>query len=336
MPILTLLISDQTIPNLLFVKEYGQDADGFVFITTPLMQTKGKTRHLMDAAGLDYGKCREVVLPDENDPVSMENIFQNEFHANIKYLVNLTCGTKMMFLVAHNFFSRIGSNIYYMPIGKDYFVGMGNSMAAKVNYRINVQEYLAAHGILYQATPKGEIKDHKILKLILKEYQQKGFNHLEVAAARKNEFKQYFTGTWFEQLVYHRLKQEYCLDDVFIETGLKINNMAPYNRLENDSELDIVFTHNNELYVIEAKVNIGLNKINKQNLDNILFKLSALNKNFGLRSHAWVVSLADLQQSGENFRSQLHRRMKILNVAGFADRNNILGKERLLEVKAQS
>lgn len=95
-----------------------------------------------------------------------------------------------------------------------------------------------------------------------------------------------------------------------------------------------MFVHKNQIYVIEAKVSVGKNKINTINLNNILFKLSALNKNFGLRSHAYLFTLADFSNQSEEFIADLQRKLKVLSINKIFDRQLITdNREFISEIK---
>ena len=163
-----------------------------------------------------------------------------------------------------------------------------------------------------------------MLKQILKEYRQNGYDPGRVAGLRDNEYKDFFTGGWFEQFVFYRLREQFGLDEGFIELRVKINNFPEPHRAGSDNELDVVFTLDNELYVVEAKVSLGQARLNKTLLYNILFKLSALNRNFGLRSHPRLITLADLSAEAGNFRRDLNRKMRVLGIEGIDDRQKVL------------
>jgi len=326
MSVLVSLISDQAIPNLLFIKEFAGKANSYVFITTPLMQSRLKTRHLIDAAGLEPRLCREVVIDDENNLEAMQQVFDNKFSASGN-LVNITGGTKMMFLAAFNSFRKTGNILYYLPIGKNSINEIYPENSATVlKYRLNVKEYLQAYGITFSALAPGLIQDYNFLKQIFLEYRRLDFDITALQNTQLGSSKQFFTGGWFEQYIYHLIRQKLKLDHGFVEIGLRINNFSEQHRSGNDNELDIVFVLENELHVIEAKVSLGVKKINSDNIDKALFKMSALNKNFGLRSHPWLYTLTDLTAETPNFIADLNRKMKVLGIRGINDRKKILNK----------
>ena len=51
MKILISIVSDQTIPNILFIREV-KEVDRYIFISTKKMEGKNKTKHIIDAAGI--------------------------------------------------------------------------------------------------------------------------------------------------------------------------------------------------------------------------------------------------------------------------------------------
>lgn len=323
MPTLTLLISDQTIPNLLFLKEFAGDADRVLFISTAAMQRKGKVKHLLEASGIAL-PYEILELEDENDPASVETTLRNKIPDPQNHWVNLTCGNKIMFLVAHNFFVKGNNRLVYMPIGKDYFMDM-NDTAKKhlIQTRLPVNEYLLAYGIYSVDEPDDQVSDYKHLKLMLKEYRSNEYDVNKMNENKLGETHYFFTGGWFEQYVYYRIKEQFKLKEEHIKVNVKVNNSHQQHRAGNDNEFDIIFTHNNELYVVEAKVGIGGVKKRWKNMEKILFKLGALNRNFGLRSHAWLVTLADLNESSPNFKEDTMRKLNVLGIEGIRDRNDL-------------
>lgn len=319
------LISDQVVPNLLFIKEMGHQADSFVFITTPLMKERGKTTDLLDAAGLNHDICSELLIDDENNIEGISKALESRLPGNKKFLVNLTGGNKIMFLSAYNFFRKHGNRIFYLPIGRNMLAEIyPENVMHDLLFRVNVKEYLRACGISFQASTANEIHGYKFLKTLFKEYRQSGFDITRLYQSRDQEHQAFFTGGWFEQYTYHVLKRELNLPGTFIEQGLRINNLPEKHRAGNDNELDVVFTYENELYVVEAKVSLGVKKINRQTLDHTLFKLSALNNNFGLRSKAFIFTMSDIGTEPASFQNDLDRKMRVLGIKGVVDRSKIL------------
>ncbi len=232
-----------------------------------------------------------------------------------------------MSIAIYQYFAKENNRIVYIPIGKnelgEYYP---STSVSGINYRLNLKEYLNAYGISFESLPKVQIKPFEFLKQILKSYRKNDFDSSQVTKDYANSDVNYFTGTWFEQYVYHLLKIQFLLNDDEIETDIWINNFVEKQRAGADNQLDIAFTFNNELYIVEAKVSIGKEKLNKPNLENMLFKLSAINRNFGLKSNPYLITLADLSKEPQNFQTDLERKLKVLGIEKIEDRNCVLNQ----------
>lgn len=325
--ILVSVISEQTIPNLLLIKEMEGRYDGLLFISTKQMEAKGQGRWIERAANIcENSVIRVIVNPDSIRQVIVT--LENEIDFNNEYVVNLTGGTKPMSLAIYHFFKRGNNRIVYLPIGKneirEFFP---NEVNEEIKYRLKLKEYFNAYGISYKCLPKKSLKPFDFLNQILKTYRKKGFDSSQVTKDYANSDIYFFTGTWFEQYVYHILKVQFQLKDDEIGTDLWINNFEEKQRAGADNQLDIAFTSDNELYIIEAKVSIGREKLNKSNLDNMLFKLSAINRNFGLKSNPYLITLADLSKEPAEFHSDLQRKLRVLGIVKIEDRSSLNNKK---------
>ena len=320
--ILISIISDQTIPNLLLIQELKGKYQHQLFISTAKMEETGKSRWIEQAAGIEPGSTPRIVVDENRWGDISEKLFTYKWPSEANYLVNLTGGTKVMTLAIYDFFARPGNRIIYVPIGKNCFEQIYPDHEASltaIHYRLNLNEYLLAHGINFSK------KDHPVkpcdeLKRIYKQFRSMNYDIHRLNADYDNEWKHYFTGTWFEEYLYYRIKRELQLNDDCISMDVEFTHFNQVNRAGNDNELDIVFTLNNELYFAEAKVSIGRETVKKDVLDRILFKLSAINKHFGLRTHAHVITLADTHSRSEIFREDLARKTKVLGINSIIDR----------------
>lgn len=149
MKTLVLLISEQTIPNYLFIKTFGP-ANRYVFISTSRMQndaTGNRNEWIRKAAGLDASAITTLIVhPEFKDQVVAE-LGKIPWHEYGELVVNLTGGTKMMALAAWDFFRSKTSEIWYIPIGADAFNRCENSNE-KVKFQyLHLDEYLACCGI---------------------------------------------------------------------------------------------------------------------------------------------------------------------------------------------
>lgn len=146
--VLVFLVSDQTVPNVLFIKA-NMDADKYLFFTTKKMLDKGKTKNILKSAGI-HEKKSEKRLISENSLEEIEaELNRYPFDIKDEYLVNITCGTKIMSLAMYDFFSKRNCSIYYYPINKNSFDKIYPLSYESSNLEIflNMQEYFDAYGI---------------------------------------------------------------------------------------------------------------------------------------------------------------------------------------------
>lgn len=104
----------------------------------------------------------------------------------------------------------------------------------------------------------------------------------------KKETK-YLTGEWLEEFIYPIIKDTLKVKDEEIGMGIQLlKNETP-------NEYDIIFTHNNSLYVIECKTDVSDNEEGKINylFTNTLYKAATLKKEFGLWVNYYLFALND-------------------------------------------
>jgi hypothetical protein len=93
----------------------------------------------------------------------------------------------------------------------------------------------------------------------------------------------YLTGGWFEEYVYHLIKNNVAPDDIAI--GVHIDGVT---EIKHNNELDVCFIKNNQLYVIECKSGIKSDSM----FNEIVYKVSALKEVLlGLDCHSYIFSL---------------------------------------------
>lgn len=112
------------------------------------------------------------------------------------------------------------------------------------------------------------------------------FENQDIITSRETK---YLTGEWFEEFIYPRVKSLLHKKDEEIGMGVQLVKQATPN------EYDIIFTHNNSLYVIECKTDISDNEEGKINylFTNTLYKAATLKKEFGLWVNYYLFSLND-------------------------------------------
>lgn len=156
--IIVSLISEQTIPNVQFIKWYTKNnfqKYDLLFVSTKKMEQNLKSefiKNALDGISNFLGEIKSLIV-EEND---MQNIQSNlkAFFENLRYkdvIVNITGGTKMMSLISFQFFSNLkNSQIFYQPIAKPLLELFPESKEFEINEILTLEEYLKANGIKYR------------------------------------------------------------------------------------------------------------------------------------------------------------------------------------------
>ncbi len=154
--ILVCLVSEQTIPNVQFIKWYfsqNQKEIEILFISTEEMERKEKTKHIENTL-VSFRDSFEidVITTDENDMdkvlESLRCYFLEKQFEDI--IVNITGGTKLMSLAAYQFFIQLeNAKIFYQPIGKPLQQLYPETTKYDIFEILSLEEFLTAHGISF-------------------------------------------------------------------------------------------------------------------------------------------------------------------------------------------
>jgi len=353
--VLVSMVSDHSIPNVLLIHHVKPDQ--LLFISTPEMEKKGKVPSILQSlqlGHLDYSNTADVLVVDNDD---IDNI-QRELgrwivgQEDAEFLVNITCGTKVMSIAAYDFFKDYGCSIGYMPIGQNNFLTIFPKKVGRqsevIPTRLTVMEYLAAYGL--------RVKNEKRLSVYKREAEQRAgisrwivLHYPEVEnllkwfsrnlrEARDNksftlsecyrspsdadrellrrlnfEYKngvvrkdiprtelKYLTGGWLE---------EYCFNEIISMVGSGIDDaelgLKVLNEQGRDNELDVMFTRDNVLYFVECK---SLDQQDDPRQSRALYKIGALQKEFGLTVQSFLVTTAPDIMRGNRIRESVKAR----------------------------
>lgn len=254
------------------------------------------------------------------------------------------------------FYIPIGRNAY-VQVQKE-----GRPLIRELTYRISVWEYLASYGIelaearkrpyqpsgyslalmpkmqalrtepafakalhgLRQAynrnRDKGEAMSLEIgpeLSALLEQLDYPLGDKASLSAADAR----YLTGGWLEEWAYHKVQSALSLPD----SALALNALVTRSNRQGgqvSNECDLLFTHNNTLYVLECKT--GLGKRGSKLFDEAVYKLATLRGEFGQRVPALLLTLDGLKPSYQQ-RAALHR-IELLGGSGVE-----IGLEKYLE-----
>lgn len=304
MKVVVSILSDQLIPNVLFIKQMDLIANRHIFLSSEEMEKsdKNKSNALAKTLNLNLNDYRTVII-DQNNPIQILNALNNEIsiEENTEYVINITGGTKMMSQMTHRYFAHFGNvKIYYWPIGEGYVEQVYPEFKSidfpeeKVN--LDLKTYFQAYGynITYSKSIETSFKHSQSLmdQVItygdsgkVKKIKEAGFPHY------KKSDKGYYTGGWFEEWLYHTLKTELNLNNDHIGFNVKIKSDISKKLSESDNEIDVAFVFENSLYILECKV-YSQNQINGKRIMDAIYKISSIKQSLGLRATAFVTILS--------------------------------------------
>lgn len=149
--ILVSLVSEQTIPNLLFIKEI-QDVEKYLFISTEVMENNHKTQNIIESAEIPNDKCHTILVEPNNMDDILKKLEEIEIKEGDKIYLNITGGTKIMALGVFDSFKKRNAEIFYIALGKNVYERIFPlpKIENNIEYRLNINEYLTAHGIEYK------------------------------------------------------------------------------------------------------------------------------------------------------------------------------------------
>jgi hypothetical protein len=347
--VLVSLVSDQTIPNIEFIREKAGETDQYLFISTRAMEQRGIKQWILDTVKIPDNKPVHVI---EVDPFSFSDIeqkLQSGTEDEDKYLVNLTGGTKVMSLAVYEFFKGMNAEMYYLiGNGKIMKVHPGkNRQSTDINSRITLRDYFTAYGFIIRkvgkpltsnsaslsqmldyhlnkfddnidARPLSEIRNNRgrvnmpLTRDVLEYLNRIGYTPKQDEILDEEEIK-FLTGEWLEEYFYHLIRDSFNISTDNLGLGLNIvKNNKP-------NELDVVLINNNRIFIFECKTSIYTNKERKENiLANTIYKSDSLRNKFGLLATTTIVTLSDLNH--ERLKDHLGRaEASNVNFIGHAD-----------------
>lgn len=332
--ILVSIISDQTIPNVLVIKDMQGHYDDLLFITTDYVEKKGLDKWVELGCGIKESSVTRIKVV-EDDLNDIRNKLKSLDLENTQYVVNMSGGTKIMTIGVYEFFAKNNNKIIYVPIGKNSISEVfPNCSIAQIpiKYRLNLMEYLTSYGLHYEPS-RQLLKPADFTKRLFKSLKSKKFNLKNeelihnAHSFEDNNDKAFFSGSWFEEYIYSKVMDDFKLETAYI--GLNVQLRRDNCSTTHDNEYDVVFVKNNELYVIEAKVSVGNEKYIKDNLEKYMYKLAAITRDFGLRVHSAIFTLSDTKSLLKGKFEGVQSRQKILGIKTISDKQFFIKNESL-------
>ncbi len=277
------IVSEQTIPNVLYIKEFSKTPiSEYIFITTPRMEKEGVLKRIINVCSIDAEKIKRIQVSYDDFLEITQKLSDGILEPQKEYFVNLTGGTKIMAIAVYKSFSELHTRFFYLPINKNYFEEILTGEKFNISYSITIEEYMRAYGYYMEKTqvdlmPFEDLQ--KLLNAFLLNLNSEG--KFKLSAKLKERFRD---GTWFEEYIYQVLKQ--VLKKYKHDMNIRINVYGNNMRSEHThNEIDIALTYNNDLYIFECKTTTT------SNLSEELYKLSAVIKNMGLKAKGILVTL---------------------------------------------
>ena len=182
--VLVCLVSEQTIPNVQFIKWYFKNNPQnmkILFLSTKDMEKKEKSKHIQDGlVNIDKFLEYDIITTNENDITITYNALEKYFSENRfnKIIVNITGGTKLMSLATYQFFvDKKNTEIYYQPIGKSLQQLYPESKKFDMFEILSLEEFLNAHGINFNFN-NSCVKDWNFNKTVFERIVKD--NHFEI------------------------------------------------------------------------------------------------------------------------------------------------------------
>ena len=314
------ILSDHLLPNFLFIKEMEGQYSDLLFVSTPQMEMQEKAMHLEVALGRKEGSARRIVVANDNYKEILDALHAEQLSDSVEYVVNITGGTKTMSLAVHEYFCQFNASFVYVPIGKNSYYDFSTDQTHSLDYRVSLNEYFTLYGLAYDYDNGLICGAQKPFKLFNEQKMSNFYLTEELRFAHKAprpELRCYLGGEWFEEYVYLRIKRNFKLRDEDIAKSVKICRLSSTS---NDNELDVVFVKDNALYVIECKVSMtGYGKVPKSVVDEYLYKLAAISKDFGLRVNSYIFTLHQMWRFAKATQENMSKRMRILGIRDIID-----------------
>jgi hypothetical protein len=357
--ILISLVSDQTIPNILAIHHFKPDE--LLFITTETMEDKDKVNSIiktLSKIGMEYKNKSEDIVIEEDSILDCHRKIEQWIQGkeDSEFIVNLTCGTKIMSIAAYEYFKDYTSRMIYIPINRnDFIIPFPKKSPGKpldLELRLSVVQYLTAYGLAvvnesrldsyhHDAVQRSELSQwivwkYEFLRNLLvylsgnlrthrddKEFdftgefsgattnenellRKLGFDYVNKKMSKKlnrSEIR-FLTGGWLE---------EYCFNKIlkYVDRGIDnaVIGIEIVNKQKRNNEFDIMFTKENALYFIECK---SLDQHDDKDT-NVLYKIGALQKEFGLRVNSFLVTTSPYILKDGKLRASVQARAEQFN-----------------------
>lgn len=317
-----LLISDQTLPNLLFLKQFGP-FDRVVFVSTERMAKAGHPVWIAGAAGLDRKQVLEVNVDPDRPESTLQALNSLDLPQEEEVVGFITGGTKMMSLAAYAWCSqRTRARVLYLPFGGPNFLQIfPESAEVPLTVEASLTEYLAVHGVKVVqqgAWQPWENESHRVFDHFSGKKQDSEVGSRVKASKRPNEFpkvahlltpeeRAFYSGAWFEVWMVSKVRSLLSVPEANICQGLKLNKSGVKDNNPYSNEYDAAFVFQNRLYLGECKFYSEGKSKALSVIRGDLFKLANANNLLGLNAKPFFSVVQFVNGNPEPFVSEVHK-----------------------------
>lgn len=325
------------VPNIQFIKEKRTSGCDFLFISNPEMEEEEIRKYITKTFQIEKRELPPIIVDKYSAKELEEELRKRNFESYDNISVNVSEGTVVMVNITAEFFKDYAADIYFLSDNIDNMIQIYPKRKRgkkPINHRINLEEYVTSHGLEMKGGKLSGISlDYikKYLNLYL-DYESPRWRMLsrlrqyrfERAVFEISKFAElglflkeidfpladpageiitgeeirFLTGDWFEEFVYHRIKNEFHLSANDIKTGVTLSKDGIKN------EFDVIFFYNGMLYTIECKTSIKNKESNIMN--DTIYKVKALQNNLGYYSDSNIFTLSS-RTNGDVRREHIER-----------------------------
>lgn len=319
------IISEQTIPNYLFIREFFQTGDCLLFIAS--QKYSKRIEWIIQTLNFTNVSVESIVFPEGGEErwVDMESLLLEKLSLENCYIVNLTGGTKYMSLLIQHVFEKFNSIFYYIPYPQNVILEPSKNESIPLKYRLNIQEYFSNYNVLFtekKISKKedygdyffnrfiGGSLDYKIIDL-LRFYRDKkkiAIASIETCVPTEKRPRIEGLGEFLSNIKFsvaengflQRSEIEYLTGGWFEEymyykikkyinpQDIKLGVLIKRTEGTNQNDLDVVFVFGNKLFVIECKTGI----LGKRMFNETVYKATAIKEAvLGLSAVTFISSL---------------------------------------------
>jgi hypothetical protein len=300
------LISQELVPNFLFVRSQGLESAYHILVCTS--QTKPRTQWLVDVWKLPPTQYRLVELESEYDSLLIRRNMQQQVDPTEfdRLVVNITGGTKVMSSVIQQWAIHLPNptEVFYWESKNRHLIQLHPNEEVRTietTKLVSLTEMMGLYGFQVVELETSPRISFETVHQIFLEVQEAGSpgkvpsirdaKRLGKPSADQN----FLAGHWFEFYVYYRLKKWLGLADDVIAANVKVKSQDSRRNNDNDSEFDVAFIHHNQLYLVECKA-FSADMPDQQKVIDAIHRLASKAKSLGNHVHPLLVLCHDISQ----------------------------------------